>query len=201
VGFIGLAEEHLASSQCPSEEKQKMKEPLSAIGQQARYMNKIVLDLQDYAGPLRPELKETDLTILVNGVLLTLQMPQTIQVSIEIPRDFPKISVDPTLMTRALTNLLRNAIEAMPQGGKLTIEASQAHGEIFIRIRDTGVGIAEENVPKLFKPLFTTKAKGQGFGLPVCKQIIEAHGGSIAVESQLGKGTTFTLRMPLNKQD
>lgn len=201
VGFIGLAEEQLQNIGRSSEEKQKIEEPLKAIKKQAQYMNKIVLDLQDYARPLKPELKETDLTNIINEVISSLQIPQTIETSISIPQDFAKVSVDPTLITRALTNLLRNAVEAMPEGGKLTMEASQDHEGVYIKIIDTGIGIAEEDMPKLFTPLFTTKAKGQGFGLPVSKQIMEAHGGSIKVESQLGKGSTFTLKIPLDKRN
>ena len=200
VGFIGLAEEQLRTIRSASAKKQEIREQLKAITQQAQYMNKIVLDLQDYARPLAPELKGTDLTDLVKEVLSTLQIPETIRVSILMPHNFPKIRADPTLIKRALTNLFRNAVDAMPDGGKLTIKASQAHGEVSVRIKDTGTGIAEKNMDKLFKPLFTTKAKGQGFGLSVCKQIIEAHGGSITVESQLGKGSTFTLKIPHNKR-
>jgi PAS domain S-box-containing protein len=201
VGFIGLAEEQLKAVRSPPAKKQKIIEPLKAINQQALYMNKIVLDLQDYARPLEPELKETHLLDLVNEVLSSMQIPPAVKTSLLIPDNFPKIPIDVTLIMRALTNLFRNAVEAMPEGGKLTIKAYQARGEVSIEIMDTGTGIPKENIPRLFTPLFTTKAKGQGFGLPVCKQIIEAHGGSIKVKSQLGKGSTFTLKIPFNKRN
>jgi len=200
VGFIALTEEQLRTVKSPSAKKQKMIEPLKAINQQVQYMNKIVLDLQDYARPLEPELKETQLLDLVKQVFSSMQIPPTVTTSVQIPDNFPKISVDPTLITRAQTNLLRNAPDAMPEGEKQTVKASQGRGEASIGIMDTGIGIPKENIPKLFTPLFTTKAKGQGFGLPVCKQIIEAHGGSIKVKSQLGKGSTFTLKIPFGKR-
>ena len=84
----------------------------------------------------------------------------------------------------------------MPKGGKLTIRASKKAGNVFISVKDTGTGIREEDLPKLFQPLFTTKSKGQGFGLPVCKRIIEAHNGEILVTSKVGKGSTFIVKIP-----
>ena len=100
-------------------------------------------------------------------------------------------------MRRVFTNLFTNAVQAMPDGGRLTITASKTEEEALISVQDTGVGISEENMGKLFQPLFTTKSKGQGFGLPVCKRIVEAHGGKITVESKVGKGSTFTVKIPL----
>ena len=84
----------------------------------------------------------------------------------------------------------------MPEGGKLEIYAHQDAGEIVITVKDTGVGIPDGIKAKLFTPLFTTKAKGQGFGLPVVKHMTEALGGTVSFESQEGKGTTFTVRLP-----
>jgi signal transduction histidine kinase len=84
--------------------------------------------------------------------------------------------------------------------GKLTIEASQTGDTACISVVDTGCGIPGENMEKLFQPLFTTKAKGQGLGLPVCKRFVEAHGGEITVESEVGRGSTFTIRIPFNME-
>jgi len=88
----------------------------------------------------------------------------------------------------------------MPNGGKLTIRAAKKGETALIGIEDTGAGISDENLSKLFTPLFTTKAKGQGFGLPVCKRMVEAHDGNITVESKVGKGSTFTIKIPLRKE-
>ena len=105
-----------------------------------------------------------------------------------IPNDFPKLMIDPALMRRVFTNLVINALQAMPDGGQLTINASKTEDVALVRVEDTGIGIPEENLSKIFQPLFTTKARGQGFGLAVCKRIVEAHGGTITVESKVGKG-------------
>jgi signal transduction histidine kinase len=101
------------------------------------------------------------------------------------------------MMKRVFTNLITNAIQAMPNGGQLAIRASKVEKVVLISVQDTGAGITKENIGKLFTPLFTTKAKGQGLGLPVCKRIAEAHGGEVTVESEEGKGSIFTVRLPL----
>jgi two-component system sensor histidine kinase AtoS len=85
----------------------------------------------------------------------------------------------------------------MPTGGNLTIKSKESGGNVEITIADTGIGISKDNLGKIWTPFFTTKAKGMGLGLPICKRIIEAHRGSILVESKLGKGTTFTITIPV----
>jgi len=99
-----------------------------------------------------------------------------------------------------LTNLIRNAIQAMPDGGKLIVRASRTDDAFLISIQDTGTGITQENIGKIWSPLFTTKAKGTGLGLPVCKRLVEAHKGEIMVESQVGKGSTFTVKLPFKRK-
>jgi signal transduction histidine kinase len=88
----------------------------------------------------------------------------------------------------------------MPEGGILTVKSRELKGKLKITFKDTGIGMSEEILEKLKRgvPLFTTKAKGMGFGLPICRRIVEAHGGKIAVESKIGKGTTVTVTIPVN---
>jgi signal transduction histidine kinase len=107
---------------------------------------------------------------------------------------------DPSAMKRILTNLCSNAIQAMPKGGKLTLDAVCKDHKIFLSVQDTGLGIPEAAKDKLFKPLFTTKAKGQGSGLAVVKKLTEALNGKVSVESAIGKGTRFALEFPLQKK-
>jgi len=170
------------------------------IGGQVEYMNKIVSDLQDYARPLKPKLVETSLRQLIDGTLSSVKVPENVKVSEAVEEDFPKLMVDPELMKRAFINLVTNALQAMPSGGRLAIGASRTEETASISVEDTGVGIPEENLPMLFQPLFTTKPKGQGFGLPVSKRIVEAHGGAITVESQVGRGSTFMVHIPLERR-
>jgi signal transduction histidine kinase len=100
-------------------------------------------------------------------------------------------------MERVFVNILKNSLEAMPEGGKLTVQSKKVKDAVEVAFADTGVGIPKEALDRLFTPLFTTKARGMGFGLAICKRIIEAHGGKISVESTVGKGTTFTLIIPV----
>ena len=110
------------------------------------------------------------------------------------------IVTDSDILKRILGNLMINAVQAMPKGGKLTVQAYKEANDLIFTVEDTGVGIAEEVKSKLFTPLFTTKAKGQGFGLPVVKRMTEALGGIVSFESQEGKGSTFKVRLPPQKQ-
>ena len=99
-------------------------------------------------------------------------------------------------MLRVFINLVKNAIDAMPEKGTLEINSCFRNDWVEIVFADSGVGIPEEIMKKLFTPLFTTKAQGMGFGLAICKRIIEAHGGTIKVKSKVNKGTTFIIRLP-----
>jgi len=178
-------------------QKSGMTEVLTTIDEQVKYMNKIVSDLQDYASPVQPQLAENSLRHLIDNTISTITVPETVKVSVDVEKNFPNMKIDPALMRRVFTNLVTNALQAMPDGGQLTIKASKTDDAVAISFRDTGVGIAEENFDKLFMPLFTTKSKGQGFGLPVCKRLVEAHGGTITVKTKLGEGSTFTVKLPL----
>jgi len=100
-------------------------------------------------------------------------------------------------MMRVFINLIKNAIDAMPEKGTLKIRSRQTKDTLEIAFADTGIGIPEETLRKLFLPLSTTKAQGMGFGLAICKRIIEAHGGTITVKTEVGKGTTFTVTLPV----
>ena len=98
---------------------------------------------------------------------------------------------------RAMLNLVANALDAMPEGGQLTVAGQRTAVHLVVSVQDTGTGIPEESLPRLFTPLYTTKARGTGLGLYVVQEIIKAHGGTVEVMSTLGVGTTFTLRLPL----
>jgi len=203
INTVYLGKETVKSMPSPCmelAEKKGLGELFGTVGGQVEYMNKIVSDLQDYARPLTPQLVETSLHQLINETLSTVTIPETVKVSIEIKEDFPKLMVDPTMMNRVFINLITNAVQAMPDGGQLTIGVSRTEEAAFISVEDTGAGIPEENLDRLFHPLFTTKPKGTGFGLAVCKRLMEAHDGSITVESKVGKGSTFTVKIPLRKE-
>lgn len=190
---------YLARKKLESSPNKSLEDILETIGEQVGYINKIVSDLEDYSRPLKPKLEEVSLNQLINETLSTLTVPENVKVFVVIENDldFPKLIVDPSFMKRVFTNLITNAIQAMPDGGQLTISAYETGEAALISFKDTGVGIPKENLDKIFQPLFTTKSKGQGLGLAVCKRLIESLDGSIMVESEVGKGSTFTVKIPL----
>jgi len=107
------------------------------------------------------------------------------------------MKIDVGKMTRVFLNTIQNAIDAMPAEGKLDIRSHKEKNTVEITFSDTGTGISQENIDKIFTPLFTTKAQGMGFGLSICKRLVEAHGGKITLESKVDKGTTFTITLPI----
>jgi len=195
---VYLVKTELASTP-ESEEKKNSLECLTEIERNIDYINKIVQDLQDYARPLSPKADETDLKLIIAALLAKLRMPDNIELSVKIESKAEKISADSYYITRVMTNLVNNSVQAMPNGGTLTIHVFRDPKDLFMIVKDTGVGIPEDIQAKMFTPMFTTKAKGQGFGLPVVKRMTESLGGTVTFESQEGKGTTFTIRLPLIK--
>jgi signal transduction histidine kinase len=141
-----------------------------------------------------------DLYSIIDEVLLKSLIAENIEISIQVNEDTKRIVADPALLTRVLTNLITNAVQAMPKGGKLSVNAYREMQDVVVSVEDTGAGIPEEVKPKLFTPLFTTKSKGQGFGLAAVKRLIESLGGSVRFESQEGKGTKFILCLPQSKE-
>lgn len=165
------------------------------LNEQTSYMNKIVSDLQDFSRSIALQVSDVNLEEMVMDVLATLSLDD-IDVSVDFRDNSERMQIDGNYFRRLIVNLLTNAVQAMPEGGKLTVEGSKRGDKSIIKISDTGVGVSEENMKKLFTPLFTTKAKGTGLGLAVCKRIIDAHKGEISVESEEGVGTTFTITLP-----
>ncbi len=192
---VYLTKMELASTP-DSEEKKNALESLQEIEKNIDYINKIVADLQDYARAINPSVKKTDLEALCMDVVFRNGISENIDASCNIDVEAKKLVADPDLLKRILSNLVNNAVQAMPHGGKLSLHAYREEGETVITITDTGVGIPKHVKSKLFTPLFTTKSKGQGFGLAVVKRLTEALGGTVTFESQEGNGTTFTLRLP-----
>jgi PAS domain S-box-containing protein len=198
AGIVYLANKRLESKKAA--DRNVAAELLDTIQDQVVYMDKIVSDLQYYAQPLKPKLVQTNLPELVKRTLSTIKIPRTVKVSTEIQKAAENVMIDSALMRRTLTNLAINAIQAMPKRGKLIIRAHTAGDSAIITVEDTGEGIPKKNLTKLFSPFFTTKAKGQGLGLAVCKRLVEAQGGTITVKSNPRKGTVFTIKMSRSKK-
>jgi signal transduction histidine kinase len=168
---------------------------LQVIDSNVAYSNKIINDLLDYSKNLTLELEKTNPQIIVSEALGKISFPSNV-VIINATENQPEINVDFTKMQRVFVNLAKNAADAMPEGGTLKITSARAGQFVKISFADSGPGISLEDQKKLFQPLFTTKAKGMGFGLAICRKIVEAHDGKILVESTPGKGTIFTVVLP-----
>jgi len=183
------------SSLPESKEKESMKESLDGIEQNVQYVNKIVQDLQDYARTIAPTPREVDVETVCEEVLFKNGVPKNVDVSFKVERKARKLVVDADILKRILTNLVNNAVQAMPEGGKLSVHVYGKGESTILEISDTGKGITEDVKPKLFTPLFTTKSKGQGFGLAVVKRMTEALGGTVTFESKVGEGTKFIVSL------
>ncbi|MEM3090509.1 MAG: PAS domain S-box protein [Candidatus Bathyarchaeia archaeon] len=174
----------------------KVMEMLNLIEKNIDYSNKIINDLLDYSREIKLDITETNPKALIEEALASIEIPSNIQV-VKIVHKAPRIRADSEKIKRVLINLIRNAIDAMPKGGTLTIRCRKRGANVEFVVADTGVGMSKETMKKLWTPLFTTKAKGMGFGLSICKRFIEAHGGTITVESALGRGSSFTVNFPI----
>ena len=161
------------------------------------YMNKIVTDLQDLSKPLLPYMEETNLQNLIRSVLPMMNIPETVKVDLVLNEQLPIFRLNAAYIKRMITNLISNAIQAMPKGGKLTIRTCQENSSTTLMVENIVVGISLETRSKLFQPLFTTKSKGQGFGIAVCKRLVEALNGTITFESEVDKGTKFIVKLPM----
>jgi signal transduction histidine kinase len=176
---------------------QEQKEMLDTIDKCVDYSNRIINDLLDYSREIHLIVEKHSPKKILDDSLTLVNLPPQVAVKNEL-NESTQLMVDSDKIKRVFINLIKNAVEAMPEGGEITINAKENKDTIEIGFTDTGVGINEEILPKLFAPLFTTKAQGMGFGLAICKRIIEAHKGTIVVKSVKGQGTTFTLTLPVN---
>lgn len=178
------------------DDKKSMQESVISIQTSLLYIDKIVEDLKNYAKRLEPHLEKIDVEKVIEEVMLIVPIPSNLEVVIDVEKGFPLITADFPMLKRVLTNLVQNAVQAMPQDGKLTVKAYRRDSNVFISVEDTGVGIPEALKPKLFQPMVTTKAKGQGLGLAVVKRLVEVQGGTVTFESEVGRGTKFIVELP-----
>ena len=173
------------------------------ISEEAKRCEKLVQELLEFGRPKSADFAWTDVQEMIQKTLDLVQPragKSKIEAYAKLDGDLPQIHADPQQLQQVLLNLSLNAVDAMPKGGILTVAARQdrANG-LTITVADTGIGIEPDVLPRIFQPFFTSKKRrGLGLGLPICDRIVKAHGGRIQVESVPGKGTTFTLRLPIN---
>lgn len=175
-----------------------VKEYLGIINSEVADAERIVSDLLDAVRTKPAQAETVNVADLIEQTLRRCQIPAVVNVKLYIPKALSAIRADPQQMQQVLWNLITNGVEAMPQGGTLEIAASEDKQKQSVRIsiKDSGVGIAPEQQAKLFQPLFTTKVRRVGLGLVVVKNLTKANGGSVEVQSDLGKGATFAIVLP-----
>ena len=175
----------------------KTRQYFGMIEREVRTAEKIITDLLDFARIKSVDREPVVISKLVQSVLERFPVPESVTATFKLPADLPPVYADPRQMEQVLGNLVVNACQAMDEGGKLTISAKRQKELVAIAVIDTGTGITPENMKKLFEPLFTTKLKGIGLGLAVSKKLAEANDGRIEVQSEPGKGSTFTIFLPV----
>ena len=181
------------------EPEPEVKETLDILEKEVATSERIISSLLDFARPKSPIRHKVDINEVIQEALYHITVPENVKVVTQLDESLPTILADPDQLGQAFTNVIVNGIQAMPEGGQLVVKSSVTSPKwVAISFADAGVGIPKQNLKKLFEPLFTTKAKGIGLGLAVTKTLVEGHGGTIEVESEVGKGSTFTVRLPID---
>lgn len=174
------------------------REYLGIIMDEIADAERIVSDLLDAVRTKPPHAEIVEIAELMQQILRKCDVPAAVSVRLDIPETLSAIRADPVHMYQVFWNLITNGVEAMPEGGELKIRAGEdlAAKTVTVSIEDNGSGIAPEQQARLFQPLFTTKARRIGLGLVVVKNLTQANGGSVEVESAPGKGSVFTVTLP-----
>lgn len=205
LGAIKGAAQYLGPQELPAETNEFLK----VIVEEVNRLNTVVSQFLDYSRPLKQSFAPTDMSDVVNRTLklLTNDIPPSIAVKLEVSDRLPKVQGDPEQLKQVLINLVQNAVQAMPQGGTLTLSTrcpddtpawrfADAPAGVEVRVKDTGGGIPDEMRAHMFVPFYTTKEKGTGLGLAICDRIVKNHGGGIVVTSKPGEGAEFLIRLP-----
>jgi len=192
---LQLMQEDLSSKDPPPPEE--LVGQIERVRREVARLERILNDVSRYARLVRATLEPTDIGSVVTEVLDFVE-PEAQRLSVELVREVeptPICMADATLLKQAFLNLVLNAFQAMPEGGRLTVSVRPAGGCVLVRFRDTGGGVPETVRARLFEPFVSTKKEGTGLGLAVVKQVVDLHGGSITVEND--NGAVFTLGFPL----
>ncbi|MBW1917428.1 MAG: PAS domain S-box protein [Deltaproteobacteria bacterium] len=180
----------------------KARDKLAMITEEVKRLESLMFEMKDFSHPPTIHLEAGRIEEVIQEVLELYEdtlREQGIKVLQEYPQSLPTLSFDRQQIKQVIINLIKNAAEAMPQGGQLTVATRCEEPYLEIAITDTGEGMPSEVVEKIFTPYYTTKTKGSGLGLSICRNIIKAHNGDIMVNSIPGKGSTFTILLPMDK--
>jgi len=180
------------------EPEPRVRRTLDMLDREVATCERIISDLLDFARTKNPIQRSMNINDAVREELSHTAVPENIEVVSQLDETLPPVQADPDQLSQVLANIILNAVQAMPGGGRLTISSeSPGPGWVAVSFADTGVGMSDETMAKLFEPLFTTKAKGIGLGLAIVRSLVEGHGGTIEAQSEVGRGSTFTVRLPV----
>ncbi|MDR2071579.1 MAG: ATP-binding protein [Treponema sp.] len=177
---------------------------IAVINEEIDRLNRIVVDFLFAVRPMDMDFREGNINTLIEELVefVKYELHEAgIECVLELDEKIPDIDIDERYMKQALLNLIKNAISAMPEGGKLTVKTGGADTEIQISIHDTGIGIPEENLSKIFEPYFTTRDTGSGLGLTLVFKIIKEHKGEVIVKSRKGEGSCFVITLPVPQKE
>jgi len=174
----------------------RSKEMLDIIDKCVNHSNKIINDLLEYSREMNLDKESNSLGELFSNAFSMIKVPDSIKIRSIYDSEYI-LNADSEKIQRVFINLIKNSIDAMPEGGEISISSKLTNDFLELSFSDNGIGIPDDVLPKLFMPLFTTKAQGMGFGLAICKRIVDAHGGKITVETCKRKGTTFKITLPI----
>ncbi len=175
---------------------------LNVIQSEIQRLDRVVQTLVDFSRPMELQLEEEDLRAITSGVLMLASAEfaaQDVHLETQLPQKPVAVKVDADMLRQAILNIVLNAAQAMPSGGRLRVALGEEQRQAVLTIADTGEGIAEEILPRIFDLYFTTKKEGNGIGLAMCYRIVQLHSGIIEVESEPARGTVFTVRLPLSR--
>ncbi|MCJ7569735.1 MAG: ATP-binding protein [Anaerolineales bacterium] len=182
------------------EPEQEIKETLEILEKEVATSERIISSLLDFARQKPPSRRKVNVNEVLQEALSHVEVPENVAVERQLDETLPVILTDPDQLVQVFGNIILNGIQAMPDGGQLVVKTEIPDPEwVTISVTDTGMGIPEENLDKLFEPLFTTKARGIGLGLAITRTLVEGHGGTLEVQSEVGEGSTFTVRLPMGR--
>ena len=184
-----------------TEADEKTKKHLALIDRETEKADKIISDLLDFSRLKSPNRSSVKINRLIRQTLADFPTPPEVRVTCRLASHLPPLLLDQTQIGQVFANIVSNALEAMPQGGRLRVETKMEDDSVMVSFTDTGGGIPKENLEKIFQPLFTTKVKGIGLGLAISKKLVEAHGGKIWAESNGERGSTFHVNLPLPEEE
>jgi len=171
-------------------------ELMETIKNSVTYASDMLEEFRHRTSDIHPSFAMVSLETLLQEIVNDSLLLDTMDFKLLLGKDLGTVHVDRMMIHRVIDNLIRNAVEAMPEGGKLTLKCERTDDNVIIKVSDTGGGIPDEFKENMFKPFYSTKPGGMGLGLAYCKRAVEAHGGTIEVESEVDRGTTFTVRIP-----